>query len=119
MRPGAQAPVYCASPAFESESASGGSPLEKVATTCALATALAQSSVTRTLRGVGQPAGEENAFTSDELLMTSRPGAQPAANRCFSTWRVEDRTAPGGNTTRVTFAVRMVWLEKETDTSPV
>ena len=101
-----------------SDSASGGSPLENVTTTCEFGTGVPQSSVTRMLNGVGHPAGDENAFTSEELMTASLPGEHPAAERSLSPADAVS-PAPAGRTTNVTFAVRMVWLENDTETSPV
>src|SRR5438105_6025658 len=116
--PGAHVPEYTAPAALVIDSASGGSPFENVATTCAFGTATPQSSVTRTEIGCGQPAGEANAFTSEVLVSASLAGEQPAAERSFPEDE-EGRTAPCGRTTKVTFAVRIVWLENDTEMSPV
>src|SRR5258705_290839 len=116
--PGAQVPANCAPAGLVSDIASGGSPFEKVTTTCEFGTGVPQSSVTRTLNGVGHPAGDANAFTSDELVTASLAGEHPAAERCLSPAEAGS-VAPAGKTSSVTLAVRMVWLENETDTSPV
>src|SRR5207249_11685234 len=100
MRPGAQAPVYCASPAFESESASGGSPLEKVATTCALATALAQSSTTVNANGTGHAAGERKFPGCPVCAIPSLEGVQPVV-----ALRSSANFAPAGRTTSRTLMV--------------
>ena len=51
-------------------------------------------------------------------LTASLPGEHPAAERSLSPADAVS-AAPAGRTTNVTFAVRMVWLENDTDTSPV
>src|SRR2546423_7942925 len=96
-------------------SASAGSPLEKVATTCPLSTASPQSSASRTTIDEGHPAGAAKLLVSPVCVRASRAGVHPATALVFA----EAVTAVAGCTTSVTLVVRIDAPEREKVMSPL
>src|SRR5215510_15525858 len=81
-------------PSLRETMASGGSPLEKVATTDPLPNGLPQSSTTRASSEVGQEVETPNCSASDENKGSSREGAHPAPDGGFD----EGDVTPGLST---------------------
>ena len=98
-----------------SRNCSGGSPFEKVATTCPLTTGSPQSSASWMTSGVGHPAGAAKLLTTPVCVSASFAGVQPATALSFT----DEGPAVDGCTTKVTLVVRTSELENEYVTSPV
>ena len=100
----------------ESVAVRAGSPLEKVATTWALVTALAQSSITVNASGTGQAAGVRKFPGCPVCAIPSLEGVQPMV-----ALRSDANFAPAGSTTsRTLMVLKLVTpaLTNEIFTSP-
>src|ERR1700728_769919 len=114
---GDQVPEYSPWLGFAKGRASGGSPLENVATTCPLFTSEPQSSNNRTASGVGHPAGAKKLCTRPVCAGTSLLGAHPLARGAAFDDSAGTALAPPVppvlETIKVTFTVRTAVAESE------
>src|SRR5580692_5409052 len=113
---GAQVPVYNPWPGFTRGSASGGSPLENVATTWPLFTTVPQSLDSTIASGVGHPAGCAKLFTKPFCAGTSTDGVQLLARGSAIPELADDEVVGGAApaaTIKVTFTVRTAVADSE------
>src|SRR5580658_5108708 len=115
---GVHVPEYIPAVLLTGDNASGGSPLEKVATICPLEIALPQSSSSSTDSGVGQEAGVEKLFTRPVCVGASACGVHLPAGLVLRLSSCALGPGSGFSTINVTFTVGAAALVNEKLTPP-